>query len=93
MRRETTPPGDDFQVRCPRLGHGVAFSYCRVENNGLPCFRTIQCWYEHFLVEEYVRQELGPDDWDRVFGGPPKPKLISLLDLIDQAKKRRTEDP
>jgi hypothetical protein len=93
MRREATPPGDDFLIRCPRLGHAIAFSYCRIESNGLPCSRTIHCWYEHFLVEEYLRQELPPDLWDRIFGAPPQSKLLSLVDLIEQAKRRRIEDP
>lgn len=92
MRRESTPPGDDYQIRCPRLGHQISFSYCRFENKGRPCFKTLDCWYEHFLVEEHMRQELNADEWDQVFGGPPKPKMLSLVELIEQAKKSRKEE-
>jgi hypothetical protein len=43
-------------------------------------------------VEEHLRQELTSEEWDQVFGGPPKPKMLSLVELIEQAKKRRKEE-
>jgi len=89
MKRQPTPPGGDYQIRCPRLGHQISFDYCRHENQGLPCFKTLDCWYPHFLVEEYLRTELRPEDWDRIFSKPAKPKMISLLDLISQAKETK----
>lgn len=92
MRREDTPPGEDFQIRCRRLGHDIPFSYCRKENKGHPCFKIIDCWYEHFLVEDHLRKELDPDEWDRLFEGPPKPKLLSLVELIEQARKDKDEN-
>jgi len=92
MKRTSIPPGDDFEIRCPRLGHQVSFSYCRSENNGLPCFKTLDCWYEHFLVEEFLKEELTPEQWNRVFGNPPKPKMLSLVELIEEAKRRNKEE-
>ncbi len=83
----TTPPDDDFHIRCPRLGHQISFSYCRIENNGLPCFKSLNCWYSRFQVEAYFRQRLTEDEWFRAFSGPTKPKVLSLLELIEQAKK------
>lgn len=74
-------------VRCPRLGHQIEFSYCRRENQGLPCFKTLDCWHQHFDVAEMLSKELTPEEWDRVFNRPAKPKMKSLLELIDQAKK------
>ena len=59
---------------------------------GLPCFKTLDCWFEHFLVEEYLRKELAPEEWERVFNKPPKPKMLSLLELIEEAKKRIKEE-
>jgi len=91
MNRKCTPPGDDFEIRCPRLGHMITFSYCRLENRGLPCFKTLDCWYQHFPVEEHLRLELSPEQWDAVFRGPSKPKVLSLVELIEQAKKRKKE--
>ena len=58
MDKEKTPPGDDHKIRCPRLGHMIHFSYCRVENTGLPCFKTLDCWFEHFMVEEHLSRHI-----------------------------------
>jgi hypothetical protein len=91
MKKKETPPGDDYKIRCPRLGHQISFSYCRSENLGLPCFKTLDCWYDHFLVEKFLRQELTPEQWEERFISPPKPKILSLLELIEQAKKRNKE--
>lgn len=92
MEKRPTPPGEDFAIRCPRLGHQITFSYCRTENMGLPCFKTLDCWFEHFLVEEYLRRELSPQVWDNVFGRPPKPKMLSLVEMIEKAKRRQQEN-
>jgi hypothetical protein len=91
MKKESTPPGDEYEIRCPRLGHPVAFSYCRIESKGLPCFKILDCWYEHFMIEDFLRQELEPDEWDRVFNKPKKPKVLTLIELIEEARKRTTE--
>ena len=93
MRRQSSPPQEDYQIRCPRLGHQISFSYCRRENNGLPCFKTLDCWYPHFLVEEHLRKDLRPEEWDQVFGKPAKPKMVSLLELISQAKETKESTP
>ena len=59
---------------------------------GLPCFKTLDCWFEHFLVEEYLRKELSPEEWERVFNKPPKSKMLSLVELVEEAKKRIKEE-
>ena len=89
MEPSPTPPGDDFKIRCPRLGHQIHFSYCRIENHGLPCFKTIDCWHRHFQVEAYLKKELPEDEWEKAFQRPVTPKMLSLLELIEQAKKAR----
>jgi len=71
------------------LGHQIYFSYCRIENNGLPCFKTLDCWYEHFLVEEFFKNELSEEEWKKVFGKQVKPKVLSLLEMIEQAKNSK----
>ncbi|RJR16881.1 MAG: hypothetical protein C4582_13930 [Desulfobacteraceae bacterium] len=91
MGEKKSPPDGEYQIRCPRLGHHVSFLYCRYENKGLPCFKTLDCWFEHFPVEEYLRNDLSSEDWDKVFENLPKSKVVSLLELIEQAKKRNQE--
>jgi hypothetical protein len=51
----------------------------------------MDCWYDHFMIEDFLRQELMPDEWDRVFNQPLKPKVLSLVELIEQAKKAKEE--
>jgi hypothetical protein len=92
MEQKITPPDDSYLIRCPRLGHQVSFSYCRFENNNLPCFKSLDCWFRHFPVEDYLRMELTPEEWQRVFESPPKTKVQSLVELIEKAKKRSKEE-
>ena len=91
MDKPIEPPGDDFNIRCPRLGHQIFFSYCIVENYGEPCFKIVDCWHRHFDVVAYLQKHLSPDQWDKLVNRPPKPKVLSLVELIEQAKKRKKE--
>ncbi len=83
------PPLDEFEIRCPRLGHQLNFSYCKTENNNIPCFKTLDCWYDHFDVHTYFKNILSDDDFQKAFQEKSKPKVLSLLDLIEQAKQRK----
>jgi len=89
MEQKKTPPGDEFQIRCPRLGHQISFSYCRIENNGLPCFKTLDCWYQHFQVEDFLKKELSEEEFKKISRKQVKPKVLSLLEMIEQAKKSK----
>ncbi len=82
------PPGDGFRIRCPRLGHQIQFSYCRRENDGAPCFRTLDCWHGLFPVEDHLKGELTRGEWEALVSRKPVPKILSLLDLISQAESR-----
>lgn len=82
------PPEDTVTIRCPRLGHQINFFYCRYENDGRPCFKALDCWYPYFKVHAYFEDKLSPEDFNSVFLSPKKPKIRSLIDLIEQAKIR-----
>ena len=90
--KKKTPPSDDYQIRCPRLGHQIYFSYCRTENQGLPCLKTLDCWHTHFEVEVYLKEHLSEAEWEEAFQRQVKPKMLSLLELMEQAKKRKKEE-
>ena len=91
MNQKHTPPDNSFQIRCPRLGQQIHFSYCRQENMGLPCFKTLDCWHIHFQVVDYLRQELADAEWKASFEKPPTPKMVSLAELIAKAQKLSEE--
>ena len=88
MNLKKQPPEDTFQIRCPKLGHQIHFSYCRKENFGLPCVKTLNCWYPYFRVELYLKEELSPVEYEQAFEKNAKPKIQSLMELIEQAQER-----
>ncbi|MBT3179206.1 MAG: hypothetical protein HOG03_24950 [Desulfobacula sp.] len=83
------PPKEEFCIRCPRLGHQINFSYCSSENSGLPCFKTLDCWYSYFDVHAHLKDKLTKEEFQKAFLEKGKPKVLSLFDLIEQAKKRK----
>jgi hypothetical protein len=52
---------------------------------------VLDCWYDDFLVEEYLRRELSPEEWERFFRSSPKPKMVSLVEMAEEAKKTTNE--
>ena len=92
MSNNITPPGNEKNIRCPRLGHQVVFSYCRSENMGSPCFKILDCWFQHFNVEEYLKELIGSKECEALSNRPGPKKVQSLVELIEQAKKHKKED-
>jgi len=89
MEKRATPPDDDYQIRCPRLGHQVPFSYCRVESENRPCFKIMDCWNSHFKVDTYLQSELTSEQFKQVLNKTIKPKILSLVELVEQAKQSK----
>ena len=77
--------------RCPRLGNSVPFDYCEVcGDEQQPCFKILYCWWEHFDVVQYLKDSLTEDQFTRLMEARPKPKITSLIELIEQARKRNS---
>ncbi|MBI4776627.1 MAG: hypothetical protein HY788_21030 [Deltaproteobacteria bacterium] len=76
---------DELLIRCPKLGALITFAYCRIEVSGLPCTRALACWRDRFPVESFLKEILTEVEWKKQFDAPAKPKLTSLLELIDTA--------
>ncbi len=87
MRRESTPPAEDIRIVCPHLGHLVPFSYCRRENRGAPCCFAIECWYDHFLVEDYFHGIMNPEEWSEAFERAPEDRLRRIMEIIEETRK------
>jgi hypothetical protein len=79
---------DHLEIRCPRLGHDLHFSYCRKESGDLPCHRTVHCWSPFFLVEAYLREVFPAETLDRFSKQVAGDKMTTLIDLIQQATSR-----
>lgn len=80
---------DSLQIRCPRLGGEVTFAYCRVEGGELPCMRIVVCWQLCLPITGYLEEHLTPAQAERFCGLRPKDKVVSLIELIESAKKEK----
>ncbi len=86
----------DLQLRCRRLGHEVTFGYCRQESGGMPCRLILDCWWEQFDVRSFLQTHLPAADMaqvERASDSPPPAKLLSLVEMIQQAKERLKSRP
>jgi hypothetical protein len=86
----------DVLLRCRRLGHEVTFGYCRQETRGTPCRLILNCWWEQFDVRSFLQANLPAEDMaqvERAGDSPPPAKVLSLVDLIQQAKDRLKREP
>ena len=81
----------DVLARCPRLGHELTFSYCRQETRGRPCRLILNCWWERFDVRSFLQRHLPEEAMAQVeeaSAAPPPSKVLSLVELIQQAQDR-----
>ena len=80
---------DHLSRRCPRLGGPVTFQYCRLcGEESLPCWKIFDCWWELFDIATYLSTTLSSDMFNRLVNTRPKPKVSSLIELIELAKNR-----
>lgn len=77
---------DKEEIRCPRVGGYVNFKFCRMENNFLPCRWVINCWSQRIEIQDFINEHYDKEDLEKIFQ-PPRPKMESLLDLVERAKK------
>ena len=84
--------GNPLERRCPRLGGPVSFSYCKTcDEDHQPCFKIIDCWWETFDVVRYLKDHLSEEQFNRLNKATPRPKIASLVELIEKAKKNEGE--
>jgi len=81
----------DVLPRCPRLGHELTFGYCRQEAGRKPCRLILDCWWERFDVRSFLQANLPEEvmaQVERAGAAPPPSKVLSLMEMIQQAKDR-----
>lgn len=81
---------DEIDIYCRRLGHYVPFKYCRMINEGLPCSRIMDCAFEKFPVQEFLKENYTEEELEKIFL-PPENKISSLVDLIERARNLTAE--
>jgi hypothetical protein len=77
---------DTLECRCPRLGHEIAFAYCRSPGEAIPCRKVFDCWWEAFNIEEFIRTHYSPEILAKLLQ-PPRDKSATLMDLVRQAQQ------
>ena len=76
---------DNLEKRCPLLGHQIKFQYCRSVNLGLPCKKIMDCWFQNLPIENFLKKYFSKEELETIFK-PQKPKITSLIELINQAQ-------
>jgi hypothetical protein len=80
---------DHLERRCPRLGGPVSFGYCRKSSDDRSaCWKIFDCWWEYFDVVDYLQKHLPAEAFKALENARPPPKIVSLVDLIEQARQR-----
>ncbi|MBT3379504.1 MAG: hypothetical protein HN742_42705 [Lentisphaerae bacterium] len=78
--------------RCKRLGHEVPFEYCFTQESDQVCPEILNCWWERFDVRTCLADRLGKDVVKELESPrQQQPKILGLLELIEQAKKRQVK--
>ncbi|MEA3469850.1 MAG: hypothetical protein U9R57_16735 [Thermodesulfobacteriota bacterium] len=78
---------DKKEGYCKMLGHFLTFNYCRSANKGLPCSKVLDCWFQHFPIQEYINENYSADEQTKIFE-PPKTKILTLAEILEQAQQR-----
>lgn len=69
------------------LGHDIGFAYCRAPGGDIPCRRILDCWWEAFDIESFIREQYGEEMIDRILA-PRQDKRVTLYELIRKAQAR-----
>ncbi len=80
-----TDSHDREQGYCRKLGHHLAFGYCRQVNQGLPCALARDCWFERFPVAEFLEANYTREELARA-AAPAPGKLESILTAVGRAR-------
>ncbi|OGV66869.1 MAG: hypothetical protein A3K18_30495 [Lentisphaerae bacterium RIFOXYA12_64_32] len=74
------------------MGHDVPLLYCRTQEQKTVCPKILDCWWEQFDIQAFLASVLTPSELNRLACPPPPAKLVSILDLIERARRCSPED-
>ena len=78
---------DSKEGYCKMLGHFLTFNYCKTANKGVPCSKVLDCWFQQFNIQEFIKENYSADEQKSIFE-PPKSKILSLSEILEQAQQR-----
>jgi len=79
---------DEKSGYCRMLGHTLGFNYCRIMREGLPCHNILNCWFERFPVQEFIRENYSAEEQQAIFQ-PPRMKLETLSEVLSKVQKEK----
>jgi hypothetical protein len=80
---------DNLEQRCPRLGGRVSLRYCKTGGDERSiCWKIFDCWWERFDVKDYLKNDLSAEKYNILVDSKPKPKVVTLVELVEKAKER-----
>ncbi len=68
------------------LGHEVPFGYCRKGAVGQGCRKILDCWFQVFDVEKFLKEHYSEQEIQNLTA-PPRPKMTTLVEMIRQAQQ------
>ena len=71
----------------------MPFRYCRMQEADRLCPRMLDCWWERFDVEGFLRACYPGDVVDALLHPTSRPKMSTILELIEAAKAQRGAAP
>lgn len=86
---------EDRERRCPRLGGTViSFGYCIISGNDrLPCLKILDCWWEEFDVQAYLKEQMTAPAYEKLIGAAQaqQNKISSIIEIAAMAKRRKSD--
>lgn len=82
---------DNEKIYCRMLGHHLTFEYCRKTAQGSPCRKIFDCWYTKFDIQKFMAEHYTEDEIKNILA-PSKPKMTSLIEMIQQARKSQEQE-
>ena len=80
---------DNREIYCRKLGHHLYFSYCRKENMGAPCSKMTSCWIHRIDLDGFLKINY-PNFQEYPDNSNAKPKIASIIDIINQVKSNQS---
>ncbi len=82
---------DGREVYCRMLGHVLAFRYCRTMQEGLPCGRILDCWFELMDIRSFVAGNYSREEQEKIFAPAPS-RLDTLYGVVSRLREDKEGD-
>ena len=83
---------EKLEIRCPRQGSAIPFKYCMISgDDSMPCMKIMDCWWETFDVDAYLKANLPAAVYNMLVTARPKAKVASIVEIAEKAQKKYSD--